>query len=62
MIKRCANCIHFWYEAPCFDQPYPEFACTKGHWDGIASQEDQDALQEEIGCKDHKFKEYVKNT
>ena len=56
MEKTCSNCIFFGYEPPCFDQPYPEFWCIKEHWDGIASQEDQDALEEETDCKDHKFK------
>lgn len=56
ILKSCSNCRSFWYEAPCSDQPYPEFACTAGHWDGIVSQEDQDELQEETDCKNHKFK------
>lgn len=40
-----------WYEPPAHDQPYPEFACTKGHWDGVS---DTDCLNEPIECKDYK--------
>lgn len=52
-MKTCNNCLFFWYLPGDITQPYPEFACTKGHWDGVASQEDQDALMEETNCKDH---------
>lgn len=52
-MKTCNNCQWFWHEGPSFDQPYPEFACTKGHWDGIASEEDEQAIMEETNCKDH---------
>jgi len=54
-MKTCENCQFFWYLSQSFpDVPYPEFACTKGHWDGV---EDPETILEETDCKDHKFKE-----
>jgi hypothetical protein len=48
----CINCDYFYSRSPDISQPYPEFACIKGHWDGIASSEEYDELFEEIDCKD----------
>lgn len=56
-MKTCSNCQSFWYFSGDMTQPYPEFACTKEHWDGIGSWEEADMLNEEIDCKDHKLKE-----
>ena len=52
----CSECIHFYYDPPNFflAQAYPEFCCSKGHWDGIGSQEEADALSEPIDCIDFK--------
>ena len=52
-MKTCSNCQFFWFLPGDITQPYPEFACTKGHWDGV---EDQDSLLDEIDCEDHKLK------
>ena len=52
-MKTCENCIHFWYEPPRYDQPHPEYACTKEHWDGITTTEE---LFEATNCRDHKPK------
>ena len=46
----CADCKYFWFEGPSHDQPYPEFACTKGHWEG---GNDTDSFYDEIDCKDY---------
>lgn len=55
--KSCSNCAHFWYESPNhYDQPYPEFACSKGHWDGVASKEEMDALDKPNNCDDWRKK------
>ena len=45
----CSKCRYFSYESPCHDQPYPEFWCAKGHWDGITSYDD---LEEPVACFD----------
>jgi len=51
-IKSCSICKYYHFYAPQFDQPYPEFNCGKGHWNGIASTEEYEALFEEIDCVD----------
>lgn len=48
-VSCCNNCKHFGYESPQHDQPYPEFWCSKKHWDGI---ENTDDLYEPIDCVD----------
>jgi len=48
----CIKCENYYFAAPRHDQPYPEFCCTKGHWDGISSREEYDELFNEIDCKD----------
>ena len=50
--KSCINCYYFHARAADISQPYPEFACIKEHWCGIASSEEYDELFEEIDCKD----------
>lgn len=52
-IKCCNNCSHFNYEPPQMYQPYPEFWCSKKHWEGICSKEECDALQDENDCVDY---------
>lgn len=52
-MKTCENCVHFWYEPPRYDQPYPEYACTKEHWDGVTTTEE---LFDATNCKDHEEK------
>jgi len=52
MKHSCENCKHFYYSPPQIGQPYPEFACTKQHWDGVGSKEEQDYLSEENDCID----------
>ena len=47
----CAGCRYFWYEPPYHDQPYPEFACTRGHWDGLGPG-GTDVLSDPIDCDD----------
>ena len=47
--KCCSDCEYFGYESPCHDQPYPEFWCIKGRWDGISSYEE---LDEPTDCSD----------
>jgi hypothetical protein len=55
--RSCSNCAHFWYEPPNrYDQPYPEFACTKGHWEDVASKEEMEALDKPNNCDDWKAK------
>ena len=51
-VRCCANCSHFNYDAPRFDQPYPEFWCGKKHWCGISSSEEYEALNEPFECAD----------
>ena len=51
-VRCCANCSHFNYDAPRFDQPYPEFWCGKEHWGGISSSEEYEALNEPFECAD----------
>ena len=48
-VSCCNNCKHFGFESPSHDQPYPEFWCSKKHWDGI---ENPDELHEPIECID----------
>ncbi len=48
----CDICRSFYSQGPVADQPYPEFACMKGHWDGINSF---DSLSEPVKCKDFKL-------
>lgn len=50
--RSCINCKSYYFAAPQHDQPYPEFACLKGHWDGISCKEDYDELFNEINCED----------
>ena len=51
--KTCSTCVFFWHHSPDITQPYPEFACTKGHWDGIRPDELY-LLDEERDCNDFK--------
>ena len=51
-VHSCSNCKFFYYSAPQIGQPYPEFTCTKGVWDGICSKEEMDSLSEPNDCKD----------
>ena len=51
-VRCCTNCSHFNYDAPRFDQPYPEFWCGKGHWCGISCSEEYEALNEPFECAD----------
>ncbi len=46
----CSVCEHFYYSAPQHDQPYPEFTCTVGCWQGIGSKEELDELSQENDC------------
>ena len=48
----CINCKNYYFAPPQHDQPYPEFACLKGHWDGISCKEHYDELFNEINCED----------
>ena len=50
--KCCNNCDNFGHESSCSDQPYPEFFCLKGHWDGISSMDDLYVL---VDCIDFKL-------
>lgn len=60
-IKCCANCIHFNYDAPRFDQPYPEFYCSKEHWCGICNSEELEGLHnKELNCIDFDYKQIIK--
>ena len=52
-VRSCINCKHYYFCAPQYDQPYPEFACLKGHWDGINCNEQYDELFNEIKCDDY---------
>ena len=45
----CAECENFHHEAPQHDQPYPEFQCGKGYWEGI---QNYDELYEPTKCLD----------
>lgn len=49
----CNDCEHLWYDAPGMDCPYPQFGCSKGHWDGS----DEDGLLEPTDCKNFKRSE-----
>lgn len=53
MVKNCNDCNYFGYEPPMHDQPYPEFWCSKGVWDGI---DDTDDLLKENDCIKFKSK------
>lgn len=56
----CYNCKFFYGESGgTVHQPYPEFMCGKGHWDGIESTDD---LFDEIDCKDFELKHSGKQT
>ena len=48
----CINCKYYYFSAPQHDQPYPEFACMKEHWDGLSCTEDYDKLFDKTDCKD----------
>jgi len=48
-MDNCGDCKFFWFKGPSIDQPHPEFACTKGHWDGA---EDTDSFYDERECSD----------
>jgi hypothetical protein len=60
MNKSCINCKHYYFAAPQHDQPYPEFACLNGNWDGITSTEEYNQLFDENDCIDYKVKEEQK--
>jgi len=47
-IKCCANCNHFNYDPPRYDQPYPEFYCSKEYWCGLSSTEEYNELNNPI--------------
>lgn len=51
--KCCNNCSHFNYEPPQMYQPYPEFWCSKKHWEGICSKEEENELHNETNCSDY---------
>jgi len=51
-VRCCANCSHFNYDAPRFDQPYPEFWCGKEHWRGISNSEEYEGLNKPFECAD----------
>ena len=51
-VRCCANCSHFNYDAPRFDQPYPEFWCGKEHWCGISNSEEYEGLNNPVECAD----------
>ncbi len=55
-IKTCDTCSFFIYGAPQMDQPYPEVRCSKGVFDGITSQEEEDYLSESNNCEQFKSK------
>jgi hypothetical protein len=48
-MKTCDECLNFCSEGPQPDQPWPEFWCAKGKWDGVSNTDD---LYEEIECED----------
>lgn len=48
----CIKCKHYYFYPPQHDQPYPEFACLKEHWDGISCNEEYDELFNKIDCVD----------
>ena len=55
MSKTCSDCVFLWYHSPDMTQPYPEFACTKGHWEDLSPDPDyQTILSEETDCNDFK--------
>jgi hypothetical protein len=56
IIHNCVNCKFFGFNRGDSTQPYDEYYCMKGHWDGIASQEDLDALNKQNDCKDFNIK------
>ena len=56
MSKSCIDCLYYYFAKPQHDQPYPEFACLKGHWDGINCTEDYNELFEENDCNDYEIK------
>jgi hypothetical protein len=51
-VRCCANCSYFNYDAPRFDQPYPEFWCGKEHWCGISNSEECEGLNKPFECAD----------
>ena len=51
-VRCCANCSHFNYDAPRFDQPHPEFWCGKDHWCGISNSEEYEGLNNPVECAD----------
>ncbi len=51
-VRCCVNCSHFNYDAPRFDQPYPEFWCGKDHWCGISNSEEYEGLNNPVECAD----------
>lgn len=51
-VRCCANCSHFNYVPPRFDQPYPEFWCGKEHWCDISSSEEYEGLNKPFECAD----------
>jgi len=50
--KSCLNCQHYNFEPSRFDQPYPEIWCSKGHWCGVSSEEEHNALGKYFDCND----------
>jgi hypothetical protein len=52
-VSCCNNCKNFGYESGSLHNPYPEFWCSKNHWDGIESTDD---LDEPIDCVDFELK------
>ena len=51
----CMRCYQFESDAARHDQPYPEFWCSKGHWEGVT---DMDDLWKPVICPD--FKEVLR--
>ena len=54
MKKCCANCRFFKYAPPSKDQPYPEYWCSQGEWDGFADEEE---LYADSDCDEYLIKE-----
>lgn len=52
-MKCCESCSSLWFFSGDITQPYPEFCCTKGHWDAI---ENPDTLLDIIDCNDYTLK------
>lgn len=52
---KCDNCIYEVLESPSQGSPYPDILCSKGHWDGLDTDDMQTSLDENDpweDCKD----------